>query len=81
SMDADGTLAGYDNALNRAVSTACGVPLIASGGAGDASHMVDAILKGQADAVLLASIVHDGVYRVRDLKAHMASAGLPMRLL
>ena len=81
SMDADGTLAGYDNALNRAVSTACGVPLIASGGAGDASHMVDAIVEGQADAVLLASIVHDGVYRVRDLKAHMASAGLSMRLV
>ena len=81
SMDADGTLAGYDNALNRAVSDACGVPLVASGGAGDASHMVDAIRDGHADAVLLASIVHDGVYRVRDLKAHMASAGLPMRLL
>lgn len=81
SMDADGTLAGYDNALNRAVSEACGVPLIASGGAGDASHMVDAVREGKADAVLLASIVHDGVYKVRDLKAHMASAGLPMRLV
>ncbi|RYG86677.1 imidazole glycerol phosphate synthase subunit HisF, partial [bacterium] len=59
----------------------CGVPLIASGGAGDASHMVDAVVEGEADAVLLASIVHDGVYRVADLKAHMATAGLPMRIL
>ncbi len=81
SMDADGTLAGYDDALNRAVSGACGVPLIASGGAGTAAHMVAAVREGGADAVLLASIVHDGVYRVADLKREMAAAGLPMRLL
>ena len=81
SMDGDGTQAGYDLALTRAVSEAVGVPVIASGGAGQASHLVDAVRKGKADAVLLASIVHDGMYRVRDLKAEMAAAGLPMRLL
>ncbi len=81
SMDSDGTLAGYDLALTRAVSEAVGIPVIASGGAGEPSHLVDAVTEGKADAVLLASIVHDGVYRVRDLKNHMAGAGLPMRLV
>ena len=81
SMDGDGTQAGYDLALTRAVSEAVGVPVIASGGAGQPSHLVDAVQKGKADAVLLASIVHDGIYRIRDLKTHMAEAGLPMRLV
>jgi imidazole glycerol-phosphate synthase subunit HisF len=80
SMDGDGTQAGYDLGLTRAVSEAVGVPVIASGGAGQPSHLVDAVEQGKADAVLLASIVHDGVYRIRDLKAEMAAAGLPMRL-
>jgi cyclase len=79
SMDGDGTQAGYDLALTRAVSEAVNVPVIASGGAGNPQHLVDAVQSGKADAVLLASIVHDGVYRVRDLKAHMAASGLPMR--
>ena len=81
SMDGDGTQAGYDLALTRAVSEAVGVPVIASGGAGRPSHLVDAVKEGKADAVLLASIVHDGLYRVHDLKSAMASAGLPMRLV
>jgi cyclase len=81
SMDGDGTQAGYDLALTRAVSEAVGVPVIASGGAGQPSHLVDAVQKGKADAVLLASIVHDGIYRIRDLKTHMADAGLPTRLV
>lgn len=81
SMDGDGTQAGYDLELNRAVSEAVGVPVIASGGAGEPQHLVDAVLKGKADAVLLASIVHDGVYRIRDLKEQMAEAGIPMRLV
>ena len=81
SMDGDGTQAGYDLALTKAVSEAVGVPVIASGGAGKPSHLVDAVRDGKADAVLLASIVHDGVYRIRDLKAEMANAGLPMRLV
>jgi cyclase len=80
SMDGDGTQAGYDLGLTRAVSEAVGVPVIASGGAGQPSHLVDAVTEGKADAVLLASIVHDGVYRIREIKQHMAEAGLPMRL-
>ncbi len=80
SMDGDGTLAGYDLDLTRAVSEAVSVPVIASGGAGNAEHLVEGITKGKADAVLLASIVHDGVYKISDLKQSMADAGLPMRL-
>ena len=80
-MDGDGTQAGYDLPLTRAVAEAVGIPVIASGGAGRASHLVDAVREGKADAVLLASIVHDGIYRVRDLKREMADSGLPMRLL
>jgi cyclase len=80
SMDGDGTQAGYDLELTRAVSEAVDVPVIASGGAGQPSHLVDAIHTGKADAVLLASIVHDGLYRIQDLKRHMAEAGLAMRL-
>ena len=79
SMDGDGTQAGYALDLTRAVSEAVGVPVIASGGAGKPSHLADAIVEGKADAVLLASIVHDGVYRIRELKEAMALAGLPMR--
>ena len=80
SMDGDGTQAGYDNDLNREVSEAINIPVIASGGAGEPSHLVDAVRKGKADAVLLASIVHDGIYHIQDLKQEMAAAGLPMRL-
>jgi cyclase len=81
SMDGDGTLAGYDLALTRAVSEAVNVPVIASGGAGTPEHLVEAVREGKADAVLLASIVHDGVYRIRDLKQSMADSGLDMRLV
>jgi len=81
SMDGDGTQAGYDNALNRAVSEAVNIPVIASGGAGEPKHLVDAVRDGKADAVLLASIVHDGIYKIKDLKKEMAAAGLPMRLV
>lgn len=80
SMDGDGTLAGYDLELTRAVSEAVSVPVIASGGAGKPSHLVDAVTEGKADAVLLASIVHDGTYRISDLKREMASSGLEIRL-
>ena len=81
SMDGDGTQAGYALDLTRAVGEAVGVPVIASGGAGKPEHLVDAVIEGKADAVLLASIVHDGVYRIRELKESMAAAGLPMRLV
>ncbi len=80
SMDGDGTQAGYDLELTRAISEAVGVPVIASGGAGNAQHMIDAVQLGKADAVLLASIVHDGIYTISQLKAEMAEAGLPMRI-
>lgn len=79
SMDGDGTQAGYDLELIRTVSDRVGIPVIASGGAGTAEHLVVAVKNGHADAVLLASILHDGVYRIADLKARMSEAGLPMR--
>jgi cyclase len=80
SMDGDGTRAGYDLALTRAVSGAVEVPVIASGGAGIPAHLTAAVREGKADAVLLAGIIHDGVYRIRELKEAMAADGLPMRL-
>ncbi len=80
SMDGDGTLGGYDLELTRAVSEAVPVPVIASGGAGEARHLIEAVTLGKADAVLLASILHDGTTRIGSLKAAMAAAGLPMRL-
>jgi cyclase len=80
SMDGDGTQAGYDLGVTRAISDAVGIPVIASGGAGNPGHLVDAVREGHADAVLLASIIHDGVYRIADLKAAMATAQIPVRL-
>lgn len=81
SMDGDGTKAGYDLALTRAISEAVGVPVIASGGVGIPEHLVEGVTEGKADAVLLAGILHDGQYKIADLKQHMADAGLPMRLV
>jgi imidazole glycerol-phosphate synthase subunit HisF len=80
SMDGDGTQRGYDNDLNRAIAEATRVPLIASGGAGNAQHMIDAVRIGKADAVLLASILHDGLTTVATLKEEMSAAGLSVRL-
>ncbi len=79
SMDADGTKAGFDNALTRAVSDAVPVPVIASGGAGTLDHMVDAVKLGGAEAVLAASIFHFGTFTIAETKAHMAAAGIPVR--
>lgn len=79
SMDGDGTLAGYDLPLIEAVSRAVEVPVIASGGAGKPEHLAEAIDAG-ADAVLIASIVHDGTYQIRELKAFLTGAGHPVRL-
>ena len=78
SMDRDGTNAGYDLALTRAVADATGVPVIASGGAGELDHLVEALRAG-ADAVLCASIFHYGRYTVGDVKEHLATAGVPVR--
>ena len=80
SMDRDGTKAGYDIALTRAVADAVRVPVIASGGVGNLDHMVDGIRDGHATAVLAASIFHFGTYSIAEAKAHMAKAGLAMRL-
>lgn len=79
SIDADGGRNGYDLALTRAVSAAVDVPVIASGGAGHADHLIDAVREGGADAVLLAGILHDGVVGLDTLKQAMADSGLAMR--
>jgi len=79
SMDRDGTSDGYDLELTRAVAEAVGVPVIASGGAGELDHLVEAVTEGHADAVLCASIFHYGDYRVRDAKQHLSEAGIPVR--
>lgn len=80
SMDSDGTKAGFDNALNRAVSEAVTVPVIASGGAGTLDHLADAVTEGKTSAVLAASIFHFGTYTIREAKEHLQSRGLPVRL-
>jgi len=80
SMDRDGTNDGYDLELTRAVADAVGVPVIASGGAGELPHLSDAISEGHADAVLCASIFHYSHYRVRDAKERLAADGIPVRL-
>jgi len=80
SMDSDGTKAGFDNALNRAVSEAVEVPVIASGGAGTLDHLADAIDDGKTSAVLAASIFHFGTFTIRQAKEHLQSRGLPVRL-
>ena len=78
-MDADGTCGGYDLDLTRAVGRAVGIPVIASGGAGDLDHLADVLEFGGADAVLAASIFHFGTFTVDDAKAHLAKRGLPVR--
>ena len=80
SMDADGTGAGYDNELNRAVSDAVNIPVIASGGAGTLEHLYDAIVDGGADAVLMASITHFANYTIKQMKQYLARRGIPVNL-
>ncbi len=79
SMDRDGTKAGFDLELTRAVSDAVSVPVIASGGVGNLQHLADGIKIGRADAVLAASIFHYGEYTVREAKAFLAQQGITMR--
>lgn len=79
SMDRDGTEDGYELELTRAVADAVDIPVIASGGAGNLDHLVDAVEKGGADAVLCASIFHYGQYTVGQAKAAMSAAGIPVR--
>jgi cyclase len=80
SMDRDGTTDGYELELTRAVADAVDVPVIASGGAGELDHLVEAISDGHADAVLCASIFHYGTYSVAEAKRRMRKAGIPVRL-
>ncbi len=79
SMDSDGTKAGFDLKLTRAVAEAVSVPVIASGGVGDLRHLVEGVTLGKASAVLAASIFHFGTYSIQEAKTHMAEAGIPVR--
>jgi cyclase len=79
SMDRDGTQVGFDTELLAAISDAAPVPVIASGGAGALEHFAEAVTRGKADAVLAASVFHDGVYTVGEVKAAMARDGVPVR--
>jgi cyclase len=79
SMDRDGTKAGFDLALTRAVADAVPVPVVASGGVGMLNHFVEGIRDGHASAVLAASVFHFGTFTIAAVKAHMAAAGLPVR--
>lgn len=80
SMDADGTLDGYDLELTAAVADAVPVPVIASGGVGNLEHLAAGLQEGHADAVLAASIFHFGTYSIRQAKEYLAARGLPVRL-
>jgi cyclase len=81
SMDADGTLAGYDIDLTRAIAGSVSVPVIASGGAGNPSHFAQVLTEGQADAALAASLFHDGRLRIPELKRELQEQGVPVRML
>jgi len=80
SMDRDGTRAGFNLPLTRAVADAVAVPVIASGGVGTLDHLVEGVTKGRASAVLAASIFHFGDFTIGEAKTHMAAAGIPVRL-
>ena len=79
SMDADGTLAGYDIELTRRIAESVSVPVIASGGAGIPAHFAEVLTAGKADAALAASLFHDGKLRIHDLKSELQSFGVPVR--
>ena len=80
SMDCDGTENGFDCELTRLISRAVQIPVIASGGAGSAEHFAEVLTRGEADAALAASIFHYGKVRVADLKGHLQSKGIPVRM-
>ncbi len=79
SIDADGTKDGYELQLTRLIAENVGIPVIASGGAGNPDHMADAVTEGKASAALIASIVHYGEYTISQIKDHMASRGVRVR--
>ncbi|MDQ6633089.1 MAG: imidazole glycerol phosphate synthase subunit HisF [Verrucomicrobiota bacterium] len=80
SIDADGTKAGFDLNITRQISESVGVPVVASGGAGNLEHMAQVLIEGKADAVLAASIFHFGEYTVGDVKKYLAKQNIPVRL-
>ena len=80
SIDSDGTLQGYDIALTRAVAEAVSVPVIASGGAGTLEHFAEVLTAGKADAALAASLFHDHVLTIGEVKAYLRDRGIPVRL-
>ncbi len=81
SIDADGTRNGYELNLTRLVSDAVGIPVIASGGAGEVRHLAEVLSEGHADAALIASMVHYGTHTLSEIKSGLAAAGLPVRTL
>jgi len=80
SMDEDGRQQGYDIALTKAISSAVNVPVIASGGAGSPKHMLSVLKEGQADAVLAASILHNEIYSIKEIKEYLQENNIPVRL-
>jgi cyclase len=80
SMDADGTKAGYDLPMTRAVAEAVGIPVVASGGAGEPEHLYRALTEGRADAALAASIFHYHEYGIAATKEYLAQRGVPVRI-
>jgi imidazole glycerol-phosphate synthase subunit HisF len=80
SMDADGTLAGYDLKLTRAIAEAVSVPVIASGGAGTPAHFAEVLTSGRADAALAASLFHDGKLQIPELKEQLRALDVPVRI-
>jgi len=80
SMDGDGTQAGYDLELTRAVAEAVTIPVIASGGAGNIDHIYEALTYGKAEAALVASIVHYGTYTIKQIKTELAARGVDVRI-
>ena len=79
SMDTDGTQAGYDIPMTRAIADAVSLPIIASGGAGTLEHLYEAIVDGHADAVLVASIAHFGTFTIQQMKDYLDERGIPVR--
>lgn len=79
SIDADGTRRGYDVELTKAVSSSVGIPVIASGGAGTPQHIYEVLTRGGADAALMASILHYGIYSIREIKDYLRERGVPVR--
>ena len=79
SVDADGTRDGFELNLTRMISTSVGIPVVASGGAGNPQHLIDVFNAGQADAAIIASMIHTGEYSIAQIKSELVTAGVPIR--